>query len=308
METTPEVRTVTARAIASWRRRYATLIGYLLLAPFGVWVILVLVYPVANTLFLSVTNTGVIGSPAKIVGVANYQAIVGSGNFWSAALRSVVWLLGNVALQTVVAFATALFLCGAGWLARQARIWVLLPWVIPTVAVAVIWQWLLNTNYGIVNYLLRALQLVSSPLNVFGSATGALPGLIVANSWHWFPLSAVFVFGAMQTIPAELYEAASIDGAGRWAQFRFVTMPMLSKVLFALGLVGGLWTSNVLDIIYLVTRGGPAGATTTLPVAIYDTAFKAFRVGEAAAMSVVMIALLAAAAAAYVKFMAPRED
>lgn len=297
-----------ARAARFWRRRYPALIGYVLLAPLAIWIFLVLVYPFANTVFLSLTDTKTIGSGANLVGVANYQNILGSGDFWIAVLRSVVWLLGNVALQTVMAFATALFLTEPGWLARRARIWVLLPWVIPTVAVAVIWQWMLNTNYGIINYLLKELGVITSPLNVFGSATGALPGLIVVNSWHWFPLSAVFIFGAMQTIPREIYEAASIDGAGGWAQFRSITVPMLSKILFAMGLVGGLWTSNVLDMIYLITRGGPADATTTLPVEIYDTAFRAFRVGQAAAMSVATIVLLGVAAVVYVKLMAPQED
>jgi multiple sugar transport system permease protein len=304
----PERRAIRARAIRSWRRRYPKLVGYVLLAPLAIWILLVLVYPIVNTLFLSLTDTGVIGSPSDVVGAANYQRILGSGDFWAAVLRSAAWLVGNVVVQTILAFATALFLNQAWWLARQARIWVLLPWVIPTVAVAVIWQWLLNTNYGIVPYLLQALHVISAPLNVFGSATGALPGLIVTNSWHWFPLSTVFIFGAMQTIPPELYEAASIDGAGALAQFRFITMPMLSSTLFALGLVGGLWTSNVLDIIYLITRGGPVDATTTLPVEIYDTAFRAFRVGQAAAMSIVAIVILGVAAVTYVKLMAPRED
>ncbi|MBI4219884.1 MAG: sugar ABC transporter permease [Chloroflexi bacterium] len=301
------LRATRATAVRSWRRRYPALIGYVLLAPLALWIFLVLIYPVANTLFLSLTDTRIIGAPAKQVGAANYQAIIGSGDFWQAVARSAVWLVGNVALQTVLAFATALFLREAWWLARQARIWVLLPWVIPTVAVAVIWQWMLNSNYGIVSHLLQELDVTTSPLNVFGSATGALPGLIVVNSWRWFPLAAVFIFAAMQTVPTHLYEAASIDGAGRWAQFRFITVPMLVKTLFALGLVGGLWTSNVLDIIYLITRGGPAQASTTLPVKIYEMAFTGFRIGQAAAMSVVAIGLLGAAAIVYVKLMAPRE-
>jgi multiple sugar transport system permease protein len=291
-----------------WRRHYSNLIGYALIAPFAIWVILVIAYPVANALSLSFTNTRVIGSPSDFVGLGNYGTILGSVDFWSAVLRTAVWLLGNVVLQTVIAFGTALFLCEAFWLARVARVWVLLPWVIPTVAVAVIWQWLMNANYGVVSYLLQAAHVIGSPLDVFGSRTGALPGLILTNSWHWFPLSAIFVFGAMQTIPVELYEAARIDGAGAWAQFRFITMPMLSKILFALGLVGGLWTSNVLDIPYLITRGGPVDSTTTLPVEIFDTAFRGLRVGQAAAMSILAVILIGSAAMLYVKLMAPRDD
>jgi multiple sugar transport system permease protein len=305
-----------SRTLSSWRQRlqrawsrsYLTLIGYVLLAPLGIWIFLVLVYPVVDTVYLSLTNTRIIGGPHELVGLANYADVLQSGSFWRAVGLSGAWLLGNVALQTVVAFGAALLLRQSWRLASQARIWVLLPWVIPTVAVSVIWQWMLNSNYGVVNHVLQAVHVITQPLNVFGSAQGALPGLVVANTWHWFPLSAVVIFGAMQTIPQSLYEAAKVDGASTWAQFRYITLPMLNKVLFALGLVGGLWTFNILDVIYLVTRGGPADATTTLPVEIYDTAFKSFRIGQAASMSVLAIMFLAIAAFAYVWRMAPRED
>ncbi|HSW43613.1 MAG TPA: sugar ABC transporter permease [Patescibacteria group bacterium] len=282
--------------------------GYVLLAPFAAWVFFVLFYPAINTVHLSFTDTRTIGAEYGYVGVANYERVLQSSAFWDATLRSIVWLGGNLLLQTAIAFPTALLLRQSWRLAEQARVWVLLPWVIPTVAVTVIWQWMLNAHYGVVGYILQALQIVAGPLNVFGSRDGALPGTIVANSWAWFPLSAVVLFGAMRTIPSELYEAARVDGAGSWAQFRFITLPMIRKVMFAVGLVGALWSFNVLDVIYLITRGGPAGATLTLPVAIYDMAFRDFRIGQAAAMSVVAIVILAGAAALYVRFMSPPED
>lgn len=291
-----------------WTRSYSGLVGLALLAPLVAWIFFVFVYPVLSTVLLSFSNTRTIGAPSEDVGLANYQAVLQSGAFWDATLKSIAWLGGNVVLQTALAFAAALLLRQAWRPARQARVWILLPWVIPSVAVAVIWQWMLNANYGVVGYGLEALGVIADPLNVFGSREGALLGTIVANSWHWFPLTAVVLFGSMQTIPSELYEAARVDGASSWAQFRFITLPMLRTVMFALGLVGALWTFNVLDMIYLITRGGPAGATLTLPVAIYDTAFRAFRIGEAAAMSVVAIVFLAGAAGLYVKFMSPRED
>lgn len=304
----PGQHSVTAHAAEGWRSHYPTVLGYVLLAPLAIWIFLVLIYPVANMLYLSLTDTRIIGSPSNFIGLDNYWTVIQSPDFWDAVLRSAVWLIGNVALQTALAFATALLLSEAWWFARHARVWVLLPWVIPTVAVAVIWQWMLNSNYGIVSYLLQEIGITSGPINIFGSATGALPGLIVVNSWRWFPLAAIFIFAAMQTIPAHLYEAASIDGAGHFARFRYVTVPMLRQILFALGLVGGLFTSNVLDIIYLITRGGPADASATLPVVIYDTAFRAFRNGQAAAMSVLAILLLGIAVALYLRFMSPPKD
>jgi multiple sugar transport system permease protein len=181
------------------------------------------------------------------------------------------------------------------------------PWVIPSVAVAIIWQWMLNSNYGVVSHVLQAAHIISQPLNVFGESGSALFALILVNAWHWFPLSAVIVLGALQTIPDELYEAASIDGAGPWRTFWQITFPLLGKVLFALGLVGTLWSFNIVDSIYLITRGGPADASTTAPVYIYNEAFKSFHAADAAAASVVSIVLLGAFALLYMRFARPKE-
>lgn len=290
------------------RKQIEQVIGYILVAPLLCWMLVVLIYPIFSLLALSLTNTRIIGAPASFIAAENYVATLQSAPFWASVARSLVWLLGNIFLGTVVALAAALLLRQSWLLARHARVWILLPWVIPTVAVSVIWQWMLNTNYGVINIALQHLAITSAPLNIFGSRQLAMVGVIVANTWHWFPLSAVVMFGAMHNIPADLYEAAQIDGANSWQQFRHITLPSIEKVLFALGLVGGLWTLNVFDTIYLITRGGPSDATQTLPVLIYDTAFKGQRIGLAAAMSVVAICLLAALATLYARIAAPKEE
>jgi multiple sugar transport system permease protein len=165
--------------------------------------------------------------------------------------------------------------------------------------VAVIWQWLTNANYGIFSKLLAAVGIQDA--RFFADSTWAMPTLIVMNSWHWFPLGAVIIFGALQTVPGEIYEAARVDGAGAWHTFWHITLPILQPVLFALGLVGSLWSFNIVDSIYLVTKGGPGDATATAPVFIYDTAFKAFRTSEAAAASVAAIVLIGVLAWLYIR-------
>lgn len=296
------------RFVAIRERTYRTAIGYALLAPLALWIALILVYPLINTIGLSLTNMRVVGSPSSFVGLDNYATVLASDDFWHGLLLSLLWLLGNSIVLTIVPFAVALFLRQPWRPARQARIWVLLPWVVPTVAVAVSWQWMLNSNYGVVNHLLEATGIISAPLNVFGSADLSLIGLILTNSWHWFALPAVVIFGAMQTIPSDIYEAAKVDGATNTQTFRHITLPMIAKVLFALELVGNLWTFNVLDIIFFITRGGPADATMTLPMELYYKAFKAWRMGEAAAMAVIVLILLTIVCAVYVKRFRPRED
>ena len=280
-------------------------LGIVLVAPLVLLMVLVIGFPLLNTVILSLQDQEVVGTPSSFVGIDTYREVLGDSALWQAMRRSVVWLLGNLVVQTVLAFATALLLTRVGRWSRAARTWVLLPWVIPTVAVAVIWQWLTNSSYGIVAKILGLVGV--DGVQFFADPQWAMPTLIVMNSWHWFPLGAVIVYGAMQTIPEEVYEAAKVDGANAWHRFWRITMPLLQPVLFALGLVGTLWSFNIVDSIYLVTRGGPAGATTTAPVLIYDTAFKAFRASEAAAMSVAAIVLLGVLAWLYIRLAKPEE-
>ena len=277
----------------------------MLISPLVLIMAVVIGFPLVNTVWLSLQNQGVIATPSEFVGLDTYRSVMSDGALWDAFEKSGIWLVGNLVLQTVLAFLTALLLTRVGRWSRAARTWILLPWVIPTVAVAVIWQWLTNSNYGIVAKLLGAVGLDN--VQFFADSTWAMPTLILMNSWHWFPLGAVIIYGAMQTIPEELYEAAKVDGANAWDAFWQITLPLLQPVLFALGLVGTLWSFNIVDSIYLVTRGGPSGASTTAPVLIYDTAFKAFRASEAAAMSVATIVLLGVLAWLYIRLAKPEE-
>ena len=287
------------------RRGGGALLGVVLVAPLILLMLLVIGFPLVNTVLLSFKDQDVVGTPSSFVGLGTYQAVLGDSALWESLRRSGVWLVGNLVVQTVLAMATALLLTRVGRWSKAARTWVLLPWVIPTVAVAVIWQWLTNSNYGLVAKGFGAVGL--DGVQFFADPDWAMPTLILMNSWHWFPLGTVIIFGALQTIPGEVYEAARVDGVNAWQMFWHITLPLLQPVLFALGLVGTLWSFNIIDSIYLVTRGGPSGATTTAPVMIYDTAFKAFRASEAAAMSVAAIVLLGVLAWLYIRFAKPEE-
>lgn len=282
------------------------LLGFTLVSPVVIIMGLAIAVPLVNTLWMSFQNQRVIGGQSDFVGFDTYMRIVEDSSFWSALGRSGTWVLANLVVQTILAFSTALLLQSKGWWASSARVWILLPWVIPTVSVVIIWQWMLNSNYGIIHWALGEIGVdLGSP---FSDPGIVLLSIILVNSWHWFPLATVVIYGALATVPEATLEAAKIDGANNWQSFFAVTLPAISPILFALGLVGSLWSFNILDSIFLITRGGPVEATTTIPVYIYNTAFGAFRSSEAAAASVLTVLVLAGAALLFIRFARPRED
>ncbi|RBP11127.1 carbohydrate ABC transporter membrane protein 1 (CUT1 family) [Roseiarcus fermentans] len=280
----------------------------LLVAPVLAWLGATLLYPLAVSLALSVENVRVIGSVGRFVGLDNYLSVLGSAAFWLALGRSVVWVVGNAVVQTALAMAAALVLEQSFPGVRIARTWIVLTWIVPTIVIVIVWRWLLSTSGGMINPLLIALGVIREPVGFFSTPASAMATLILINSWRWFPFIAVMLLAGLQRIPGELYEAAALDGASRFARFRRITLPLLQPTLFVLTVIGTLLSFNVFDIVWLLTGGGPANATTTLPILIYRTAFKGYRLSEAAAMSVVATVLLMGLALIAVRTLAPREE
>ena len=281
--------------------------GYLYVAPLMLWLAFTILYPLLSAVFLSVQDIKIIGTPGKFVGLANYTRLLTNDAFWESLLRSVGWVVGNAAVQTLAAFAAALVLNQRFRGRGAARIWIILSWIVPAVVVVIIWRWLLSSS-GVVNYLLTTLGIVTEPLGFFSTPGAAQASVILINSWRWFPFMTVTLLAGMQSIPRELYEAAAVDGATAVQRFWSITFPLLGPVLFVLGLVGTLMSFNVFDIIWLLTGGGPSEATTTLPVLIYVTAFTKYRLSQAAAISVVSGLLLLVFALLFIRFMAPKQE
>lgn len=268
------------------------LFAYLLIAPLLLWVLITVAAPLIYSVYVSFTNVGTIGTNAEFIGLDNYAKVLGEAEFRSAFVRSIVWTVGNSLTQVIMAFATALILNQAFRGRRLARTWVVLPWIIPTIVIAIIWRWMLNASYGIVNYLITNLGIAGNPIAFLGSPDWALPMAIAINSWRWFPFLAIIILAGLQSIPDEYYEAARVDGANAAQRFVYVTLPLLQPVLFVLGLIGTLLAFNVFDVIWLLTEGGPSNATETLPVLVYDRAFNSFALGEASAISVLLSVFL----------------
>lgn len=252
----------------------------------------VLAWPLASAVVLSFQNVRFVGSAGSFVGAANFERVLADPAFWRAVRLSLAWVAANAVLQTALALAAALVLHQRWPGVRIARTWIILTWIVPTVVVVMIWRWLFSTSGGMINPLLVQGGLIDRPVGFFATPEMAFATLVFINSWRWFPFIALMLLAGLTRIPAELLEAARVDGAGPWKRFTRITWPLLAPTLIVLLVIGTLLSFNVFDIIWLLTAGGPAGGTRTLPVLIYETAFRAHRVSEAAAIAVLSTLLL----------------
>jgi multiple sugar transport system permease protein len=284
------------------------LLAVAFVAPALVFLAAVLGWPLVSAILLSLQDVKIIGSEGNFVGLANYEAVVSAPGFWWAIALSIVWVIANALLQTALALAAAVALNEAFPGVRVARTWIILTWIVPTVVVVVIWRWLFSSSGGMINPLLIQAGIIDRPVGFFSQPWTAMATLVFINSWRWFPFIALMILAGLTRIPGEVYEAACIDGAGPWQRFAKITWPLFAPTLAVLAVIGTLLSFNVFDIIWLLTGGGPAGGSRTLPVLIYETAFKGYRLSEAAAISVVATVLLMAFAIVTTRALAVEGD
>lgn len=266
----------------------------LLLAPALLLLGAVLAWPLVSAILLSLRDVRVVGSDGPVVGLANYAKVLSDPAFWRAGGLSLAWVAANAVVQTALALAAALILHQSFPGVRVARTWIILAWIVPTVVAVMIWRWLFSTSGGMVNPLLMMSGITERPVGFFATPWTAFATLVFVNSWRWFPFLALMILAGLTRIPSDLHEAARVDGAGPWKRFTRITWPLLAPTLAVLTVIGTLLSFNVFDVIWLITAGGPAGGTRTLPVLIYETAFKGYRISEAATVAVLAtLALMA---------------
>ncbi len=262
--------------------------GFLLSLPSTLLILAVIVFPFSYVAGMSLFNE----ATGEYVGAGNYRRVLGSTDFLPSVSVSLVWTVSNLVVQTLCGLALALFLNQRFAGRDAARTLFLVPFVVPTAVVGLMFSWMLNSTFGVVNHLILTLGLSDVPLNFLGDPRYALPTVILINCWRWIPLVALIIFSILQGIPRSEYEAARVEGAGGWATFRFVTYPYIGRSMTAIGLLGTLLTFNIFDLIWLLTAGGPVNRTKGLPVLIYEFAFGRQDLGAAAAASVLMFLML----------------
>lgn len=285
-------RTPQSRAVRRRRRLGSRWTPYLFLAPAAVYIVGFQGVPLAQEIYLSFTETSLL-NPTKStwVGLENYADIFGDEEFRRTLLTTLIYVAACVVGAVGAGLLVALLL-NRGFRGRGvARALVTVPWAAPGIAVALIATWMLNPQYGIVNRFLDAVGLGVSGGVILDSQTYALPAILVTTIWQLFPLTSVILLSALQAVPRDLTEAATMDGAGRWWTFRVVTWQVIKPTVGLLALLMTIWSLRRFELIWLMTKGGPLGSTETLVIDLYSQAFDSKQLGTAAAIGMVGVVI-----------------
>ena len=274
---------------------------YILVTPAVVVTIFIVFIPIIETSILSLFNY-VIWKPKdfKFIFLGNYVKALKDPVFWISLKHTVIWVVGTVSLQLILGFITALLLNRDFWWRGIARSLILIPWVTPSVITALMWRWMYDGNNGVINDLLVRIGILKDYFPWLANNTTALGSIMVALMWQGFPFFAIMILAGLQAIPGSLYEAAEVDGATLLQKFTRITLPMLVPVLFTSILLRIIWVANSMDVIYVMTGGGPGYSTYTLPLYSFVRAYKAMDFGYASTLAIFLTLFLVAVVAGYV--------
>ncbi len=264
----------------------------MLIAPTVLTFAAVIVYPLVSALYLSLFSIYTPTQEGSFVGLGNYRELIASGEFWRSLINTLIWTAGTLTLQIVFGVSLALLLHQNIWFRSLARSLVLFPYFVSTVVAVLVWRWLFNDLYGILNHLMMMSGLIDMPVDWLGSMPNAMISIIFVGAWKYFPFVVIAVLARLQTIPDSLYEAARIDGAGPVSRFFDVTLPQLREVLTVVILLRAIWDFKEFDLVYLLTGGGPVISTQVLSLLVYKEAFSLNQMGQASAYAVAMMLVM----------------
>lgn len=279
--------------LARWLPDRRARTGLLFALPSALFLIAFVLYPVIDAIRLTVVSVDFATDTETFVGLANFAAMLRDPKFLPVALNTAIWtvfsLIGQFGLGLVAAIAINRNLPGMSLI----RTVLLLPYVVPVIAIALFWRWMLDGSYGIISHMLQSFQLLAPQQTPLADPLGAMTSVVLANIWRGFPFVMISYWAALQSIPEEEYEAARIDGAGLWQEFRYVTLPHLARITKVMLVLRLIWTVTFFDIIWLITKGGPGGATEHWPIWIYQETMGFFRFGYGAALAFTLAVALA---------------
>jgi multiple sugar transport system permease protein len=268
-------------------------LGWMLVAPALLVVLGMVAYPFLDAVRISFTDKMIGRGPGRWVGLANYKYILGWPEFGQMILRTIGFTLAAVSLKTMVGLIVSTALTQKFRGRNILRGIFMLPWILPTYIIVLAWRWIFDGQTGVLNQILMSWGLIGSNVPWLGKVGTAIAALIFVLTWKGYPFYALTFLAGMQSIPADLYDAAKVDGAGRLGRFIYVTLPGIRPVMTVVLLLSTIWTMNDFQIPYLLTGGGPSNKTEVFTLLTYNLAMQNFRLGEGAAVPILMLPILA---------------
>lgn len=261
--------------------------GYWFILPSAIIMLALITYPLIYGVYISLFDTNLL-QKWNFVGLKYYAEALTDRYFTNQLsvtfLYTMLVVAGNFIIGMILALLLNMNIRGRTFF----RSVFLLPWLFPDVVIALLWKWMLNPMYGLLNHFLTSLHLISEPLDMLGNPDLALYGVVIASIWKGFPFVMILLLAGLQSIPNELYEAAEMDGGNAWKRFVHVTLPGVMPVLVVALILDTVWFFKHFTVVWLMTSGGPVNATNVISIGIFQTAFSDFRFGRAAAMAVIV--------------------
>ena len=284
------------------RKHWSKVMPYLLVAPAFILMLLIVGYPILNSIYMSfLSYTLFKPKDIKFVGLANYIKVLRDPIFKESLINTALWVGFGVFFQFLFGLILALLLNRDFKGRGIVRSVILIPWVTPGVLIGLMWSWMYDGNYGVINDILSKLHIIDNYIPWLASSDTSMLSVIVTIIWQGIPFFAIMLLAGLQAIPQELYEAAHVDGAGSWHAFWNITMPMLKPTILVSSLLRIIWVANSVDVIYIMTGGGPGYSTHTLSVYTYIKAQKALDFGYSATLAIYLTIMLSSAAFIYFK-------
>ena len=287
--------------LSSYTRRHR-LIGILFAVPALIFLLTFVLYPVAYNIFLSFTNASLSAKKAvKFVGLKNFTVMFSNKLFKQYFWNTCKWTFWSVLGQMLLGLGLAMLISQPIKGATAIRSFLLIPYVVPAVTLALVSKWILNSDYGIISYWCQQAGWLDARQSFLAMKGPAMWVVVILNIWRSYPFPMLIYWAALKNIDRELYEAATVDGSSKWQMFRYITLPQLRGTTAVLVILRIVWTATYYDLIYMVTGGGPTGSTTTLPILIYQTSFGSGQLGAGAAISMVLGVLMLGCIILYIR-------
>ncbi|XID92069.1 carbohydrate ABC transporter permease [Paenibacillaceae bacterium WGS1546] len=265
--------------------------------------------PIVKSLYMSFFEVSLLSMKSQVWNsFENYKQLFSDGEFAHAIGVTFRYVFSVVAIQFVLGIALALILNGKIPFRRALRTVILIPWVVPTLIGALLWMWLFQPQYGVLNYILQTLHVIDRPLQWLSDMQLALWAVMLAALWKQLPFMTTMLLAGMQGIPSDMYEAATIDGASKRQQFLYITLPMLKNTIKTVTLIACIENFKMFPLFWIMTGGGPVNATTTLAIFSYKTAFIELDLGKGAAIGAMWLVIMLLFSWVYNRLFAIGED